>query len=151
MPFAISANDVIEDAKRIAGSGNIFAFVAAPVGSKVGLGIAILGQPGFYHSQVAKQFNDFPSASEYAEKLNQRIGYNAETSIAIIAETMGRSQLKKDAEDGVVTLKFNQEELEYLREGMDEMITYDDDIADKIDGALEELRENAEKNPTPGF
>jgi hypothetical protein len=78
-------------------------FATRPGNQPYGVGIAVLGEPGYSLTSVPMLHNSFESASDMADTLNTILGLHPDTAVVIIAETMSRQRFKnrqKEVADG---------------------------------------------------
>lgn len=107
------------------------------------LGVAVLGEAGY---EPLRQFYDgYDQASEAAERLNEALGLDPDTSFTIVADTMRRSQAKHDAMKGLVEVKLEASAIRQLLLALEEAGIADDlsDIAGMLEGAVEDVEEPA--------
>jgi len=133
-------------AERANYKGKVFAYAAMPnmhFRGKSGfmLGVAVLGEAGY--SPRPQFFDDFSSAHEAADRLNAELGLDADTAVAIVADTMARSQRKNDDEAGLTTVKLSAEDLRELMEALEDADLSDDRTYEKLEEALNDLQDDS--------
>lgn len=109
-------------------------------------GVAILGEPGFVLGPVTERFNEYAEVQEFIDQLHGALGYSPETAIAIIADTMARSELRTNAREGVVQVKLTEEQLEHAIAAIWEFDdrTHQSNVQEVLEAARDDLNETAE-------
>lgn len=134
--------DLIESVKA-SHKGKVFAFVANPNLHFPGkppfmLGVAVLGASGFEPLNLF--YDTYDTACAFAENLNGLLGYDDDTAVSIVADTMNRSGMKRDAAEGLTTVKLDAAQIEELLSLAHEARDFDGRLFDMLEEAAEDLR-----------
>lgn len=86
------------------------------------VGIAVLGQPGYYAlTPKITADDDYGKLSALVTDINTRVlGLDESTQIAIYADTMHRSEFRRNQEAGIGSIKVTLDDLKHIKEGLEE-------------------------------
>lgn len=136
---------IIADTRALVGEGKIFAFTPyqgrhSPTWS---IGVATLGESGYGPAPVGIHFPDYTRASRLCDELHGALLYSDETATAIVADTMKRSELRREQESDTVSVKLGAAQLAHALEALSEYYgsEHDSDVEDVLQDAKDELDE----------
>ena len=88
--------------------------------------VAILGEPGYtcLSTKLYGAHDDYKVMAALVDGANAKLGYTSDTALAIVADTMHRSNWKADQEAGITSVKMSKEELIALKEVLDAADNY---------------------------
>lgn len=91
--------------------GRVWAFAAVMIRNQFHIGFADLGQAGYtpaFIPSLPKGFDTYAKASEFADKMNAARGLHSDDAVAIIVDTMQRSNSQQERANGVQRVKLDQ-------------------------------------------
>lgn len=104
---------------RASRKGKVFCFVTISNDYKVprwSIGIATLGEAGYMAlSPKLGAEDDWKTMDAVVDTMNDRLGLSVDTCIAIVADTMNRSNHHRDMEEGITNLRVREDDLKYLK------------------------------------
>lgn len=130
------------------GNEKLFAFLPVQKdGGEYGIGVAILGEAGYMSDVFSDRFPTDMDALEFTIAAHKHMGYVEDTAQYIIADTMHRSRLAREATSDKIQVKLDMEQIDHVIEALEFLDSHDTDVIDVLRDAKELLEHRLEDLP----